>query len=324
MPSACASARSAGAGYVSPTGLAQAGGVDLDAHAGRRHGAQRRARGGRHRLARPAAARTSWRGPGAPPRRTAPTRPPAASARGSRGGCGRCRRPRSRPAISGWSKPKRSPTMCTDPMTYSNGYCRSAAAVSSSVSGMKSASMPSTMRTSRGVLARQVQDRRAVVVQLVRAHGPVVGEVVPRLPAAEERQVVGEAHLVHAQRDGALDVLPRLALGVPAHARVDVIVGDHGGHAETLGPPVRQAYTRRPAPAARPPAPAGRGRARRGRRRANSSTSSTPATNPPTWAKNATPASPGAPRPPAAHGLDARTRRAAGSRRGSRTPATRR
>ena len=124
--------------------------------------------------------------------------------------------------------------------------------------------MPSTMRTSRGVLARQVLDERHVVVHLVRAHGPVVGEVVARLPAAEERQVVGEPHLRHAELDGALDVLSRLSLGVRTHAGVDVVVGDHERPQRVLTP-CPQAYTCAGACGAAPRAPP--------RRRANRSTS---------------------------------------------------
>ena len=62
-----------------------------------------------------------------------------------------------------------------------------------------------------------------------------------RRPPGEERQVLGEAHLGHAETDGALDVLACVALGVGAHARVDVIVGDHAAaswrQAYTSGPP---------------------------------------------------------------------------------------
>ena len=81
------------------------------------------------------------------------------------------------------------------------------------------------------VLARESLDERDVAVQLVQAHRPVVGEVVARLPAAEERQVVGEPHLRHPQLDRALHVLARLALRVAAQTSVDVVVGDHGGPA---------------------------------------------------------------------------------------------
>ena len=267
-------------------GLAQPAGVDLEGHAGRRHGAQRRGRGGRDRLLvlrRPELAR---RGRGGRRRRRA--RLSAACRASSR--------------LSRWM---RSQPVVREPPHHLGMI--EAEAVADDVDGADDV-VERVLLEGRGrqlerlgdevgldaeddahvarVLARQVQDERDVVVQLVRPHRPVVGEVVQRLPAAEERQVVGEPHLRHPELDGALDVLARLTLRVTAQASVDVVVGDHerlGGRRSATR--AEQAYTRRRAPAARRrPAPR--------RRRANSSTSSMPATNPPRWAKNATPASP--------------------------------
>jgi hypothetical protein len=41
--------------------------------------------------------------------------------------------------------------------------------------------------------------------------------------------MVGEAELADPQLEGALDVRARLALGVAAQLRVDVVVDEHGG-----------------------------------------------------------------------------------------------
>ena len=196
--------------------LAQAPGVDLDAHAGRRHGAQRRTRGGRHSRAvtrRPellgvvqVADHVEQPRLGRLPRQLQALEVDAVDAVGL--------------------QPSRHLGVIEAEAVADDVH--RADDVLERVLPQRGRRLLQRVGDEVGldaehdahvalVLAREAEDGRAVVVQFVRAHGPVVGEVVQGLPAAEERQVVGEAHLVHAQHEGALDVLPRLALGVPAH-----------------------------------------------------------------------------------------------------------
>ncbi len=175
-------------------------------------------------------------------------------------------------------------------MTYSKGYCASV------VRGLVQRLGDEVGLDAEDdahvvlVLAREPLDERDVVVQFVQPHRPIVLEVVARLPSSEERQMIGEPHLRHPQLDRALHVLARVAHRMTAETGVDVVVGDHqwDGGRRSARPPCGQAYTRRRAP---------------GRRRANTSTSTTPATKPPRWAKKATPASPDRERLRATHSL---------------------